>query len=267
VDREKRRERIIQDIRSIVATVDCSQGLTHRNYAAAGGRFTPKQIAPCGGWMTVCRLAGVQWGVPNSVRPARKPALKAPRSREDLDALRTQVIEDIASVAGQIQHPSGLSFRLYRQGGGLFHRKKIQMLGRWKALCHAAGVSCGSNGGERVPPKEWKKTAVRYGFGEADAALDLALGIRKKPSGPTAVMGWNPRASRSGRFVRREVATPTPSDIIADIRAVAWTQGLASPNELEWHIYRHNGGLFSLDDTAAMGGFIALRRDAAREAA
>jgi len=262
---EKRRERIIKDILRIAAKVDCSQGLTHRNYAATGGRFTPRQIAPCGGWKTVCRLAGVQWGMPRGARPARKPDPQA------LEALRTQVIDDIARVAGQVQHPKGLSSDRYCQAGGQFTMGTIYKLGRWKTLCDAAGVSAGIGGGQKKRLRKWRKTACSSDpsdmtFPQLDAFLDNALGIRKKPQGPTAVMGWNPRGARKGRVVRREVGTPKRSDIIADIRAIAWSQGLPSPDQLDWNTYRFNGGLYSLDETAAMGGFIALRRDAADNA-
>lgn len=257
---------VVRDIIRIAATVDCSTGLTLRMYQEAGGRFSAAAIFKRASWKALCAAAGVHSGI-RGPTPARRAEInrerKSKRVIADFEALRPQVIQDISRVAGTIDCARGLSFRSYADAGGRFSIGTIYKLGRWQALCDAAGVRAGIVGGQKKRHRQWSKTETRLTFGEVDAALDAALGLRKRASGGVTAMGWNRHGHKKRQIARCKVAEPTRSDIIADIRAMASIQGLTSPEELDWNTYRSNGGLFSINQTAAMGGFIALRRAAA----
>ena len=68
-------------------------------------------------------------------------------------ALRRAIVADITSVAGTVvDAPRGLSFDKYAEAGGRFTMGAFRQLATWKQLCEAAGVRCGSRGGQPAAP-------------------------------------------------------------------------------------------------------------------
>jgi len=209
-------------------------------------------------------------------RPPKDATAHAEREAAELEKLRQWVIADIARVAEAIRKSSptnaanllghGLSLRHYLQEAGPYSYSTLHKIGPWSALCQAAGVRCSR--GQAKRRRTWQKTKRAAGAmspTQFDAVVNRFLGKKSPPPGILCMMGYERRHGKGIRRSKRialQAQTPAleKSEVIADIRQVSLGAGLLDPRLLTWATYRRCGGLYTYEQTAALGGFNALRR-------
>jgi hypothetical protein len=250
------RAEVIADIIRIAGTLRSGRLLTRKRYLIdAGSRFSAEIFEELGGWLSLCREAGVRGSPP--------PQKVLPKVRPDRKTLRRAIIDDIARVAAAIGLAKNAPFseRVYHERGGCYSQGTIQQFG-WMSLCRKAGMLAkrGYHRRQLKPKPDPTDFGTTRSFAQLDAALDQLLGRIKRRKGMPCLMS-NPRGVRR-KFLASNGPPLERSDAIADLRDIALRLGLSAPRLLTWETYHVSGGQYRFEQFLRLGGFDSLRRAA-----